>query len=315
MRIAFVDSVHPLLAERLEQAGHTCTALHHLADAALVEAMGAVEGIVVRSLQLPAELLDRAPELRFVARVGAGLENIDREHCTARNILVLNSPEGNRDGVGEWCVAQTLALLKHLPRTNEQVHKGLWLREENRGYDLFGSTVGIIGFGHMGSAFAEKLQGFGVQVLAHDKYRKGFATDGVVEADLDELLVACDIISLHLPLTAETRHYANEAFFKRLGGPSWFINSSRGGVVDTKALLDATDAGMVKGAALDVLEYERPDLGSLDAAIDPATLRRLLDHPSILLSPHIAGVTHEGKMKMAEVLAEKILNAFPNGTL
>jgi len=314
VRIAFVDSVHSLLAERLEQAGHACTALYTLDDAALAEAMSDVEGIVVRSRPLSAEMLANAPELRFVARVGAGLENIDREHCKARNIVVLNSPEGNRDGVGEWCVAQTLALLKHLPRANEQVHKGLWQREDNRGHDLFGKTVGIIGFGHMGSAFAEKLQGFGVQVLAHDKYRKGFATDGVVEADLDELLHASDIISLHLPLSAETRHYANEAFFQRLGGPVWFINSSRGGVLDTKALLDAMDVGMVKGAALDVLEYERPDLASLDPSMDPATLRRLMEHPGILLSPHIAGVTHEGKVKMAEILATKILNAFPNVT-
>jgi D-3-phosphoglycerate dehydrogenase / 2-oxoglutarate reductase len=312
VRIAFVDSVHPLLAERLEQAGHVCSALYTLDDAALAEALSDVEGIVVRSRPLSAELLTKAPELRFVARVGAGLENIDREHCMARNIVVLNSPEGNRDGVGEWCVAQTLALLKHLPRANEQVHKGLWQREANRGADLFGKTVGIIGFGHMGSAFAEKLQGFAVQVLAHDKYRKGFATDNVVEADLDELLAACDIISLHLPLTAETRYYANEAFFQRLGGPVWFLNSSRGGAVDTRALLDALDAGMVKGAALDVLEYERPDLDSLDPAMDPTTLRRLLDHPAVLLSPHIAGVTHEGKVKMAEVLATKILNAIPN---
>lgn len=312
MRIAFVDSVHPLLSERLEGAGHTCAALHTQDDAALATTIADAEGIVVRSRQLPGELLAQAPALRFVARVGSGLENIDREYCRTHEIIVLSSPEGNRDGVGEWCIAQTLAMLKHLPRANEQVHKGLWQRQANRGADLFGKTVGIIGFGHMGSAFAEKLQGFGVQVLAHDKYRKGFTTEHVVEADLDELLSASDIISLHLPLTAETKHYAHDDFFKRLGGPVWFINSSRGGVVDTKALLDALDAGMVKGAALDVLEYERPDLDSLDPNVDPATLRRLLDHPSVLLSPHIAGVTHEGKVKMAEVLATKILNAFPH---
>lgn len=312
MNVAFVDSVHPLLAERLERAGHACTAMHSMGDPALSAALGDMEGIVVRSRQLPAELLAKAPALRFVARVGSGLENIDRAYCSTRGIVVMNSPEGNQDGVGEWCVAQTLAMLKHLPRANAQVHKGLWQREANRGADLFGKTVGIIGYGHMGSAFAEKLRGFGVQVLAHDKYRRGFATEHVVEADLDELLAASDIISLHLPLSPGTKHYAGESFFEKLGGPVWFLNSSRGPIVRTAALLDALDKGLVKGAALDVLEYERPDLASLDPALDPATLRRLLDHPDVLLSPHIAGVTHEGKEKMANVLAEKILNAFPN---
>jgi D-3-phosphoglycerate dehydrogenase len=312
VRIAFVDSVHPLLAERLQRAGHACTALYTYDDAALAPAIVDMEGIVVRSRTLSADLMAMAPALRFVARVGSGLENIDREHCEARGITVLNSPEGNRDGVGEWCVAQTLALLKHLPRANGQVHKGLWEREANRGADLFGKTVGIIGFGHMGSAFAEKLNGFGVQVLAHDKYRKDFATDAVVEAGLDELLVASDIVSLHLPLTSETRHFADASFFRRLGGPTWFLNSSRGPVVHTAAMLDALDKGLLRGAALDVLEYERADLASLDPTADPATLRRLLDHPDVLLSPHIAGVTHEGKEKMANVLADKIINAFPN---
>ncbi len=313
MRIAFVDSVHPLLEERLQRAGHTCTNLHTVEQAALATALDGVQGIVVRSRHLPAALLALLPGLRFIARVGSGLENIDQEFCRTHRISVMNSPEGNRDGVGEWCVAQTLALLKHLPRANQQVHEGLWQREANRGADLFGKTVGIIGFGHMGSAFAEKLQGFGVQVLAHDKYRKGFATGHVAEVNMDELLSESDIISLHLPLSEETHYFADRAFFDRPKKPIWFLNSSRGPIVESVALLDATDDGRVLGAALDVLEYERSDLGSLDHTLDPATLRRLLDHPGILLSPHIAGVTHEGKLKMAEVLAEKILNAFPNG--
>jgi D-3-phosphoglycerate dehydrogenase len=170
--------------------------------------------------------------------------------------------------------------------------------------------VGIIGFGQMGSAFAEKLAGFGVRILAHDLYRTDMPA--TVEAvDLERLQAECDVISLHLPLTPETRHYADARFFGRLTRPVWFLNSSRGGVVHTAALLDALDAGTVTAAALDVLEYERADLSSLDPTIDPASQRRLFAHDRVILTPHIAGVTHEGKVKMAQVLADKILAAFP----
>ncbi|MBP7449348.1 MAG: phosphoglycerate dehydrogenase [Flavobacteriales bacterium] len=311
MRIILVDSVHPLLAERLSAAGHEVIAGHHLADMELAKALGPVEGIVVRSRRLSADLMRHARSLQFVARVGSGLENVDRTYCRTKDIVVLNSPEGNRDGVGELCVAQTLALLKHLPRANRQVHEGLWLREENRGTDLCGMTVGIIGYGHMGSAFAEKLSGFGVRILAHDKYRSDFGTDRVEESTLDQLLALSRIISLHLPLSEDTRHYADAEFFNKLGQRAWFLNTSRGPITDTKALLDALDRGTIIGAALDVLEYERADLDGLDPAIDPTTQRRLYAHDRVLLTPHIAGVTHEGKLKMAAVLADKILAAFP----
>jgi D-3-phosphoglycerate dehydrogenase len=309
MRIAFIDSVHPVLAERLTAAGHETTALHHLDDDALGQALADQQGIVVRSRRLSGDLLQHAPVLRFVARVGSGLESIDQAHCRARGILVLNSPEGNRDGVGELCVAQLLALLKHTHRANAQVRRGLWLREENRGTDLHGRTVGIIGFGHMGSAFAEKLTGFGVRILAHDKYRTDLNERGVEACTLDELLAAADVVSLHLPLNPETHHYANADFFARFQRPVWFLNSARGPLVDTAALLDALDRGTVIGAALDVLEFERADLSGLDPSMAPRTLERLLADERVLLTPHIAGVTHEGKLKMATVLADKILDA------
>lgn len=309
MRIAFVDSVHPVLAERLTAAGHETTALHHLDDAALGNTLADQQGIVVRSRRLSAELLKQAPALRFVARVGSGLENIDQEHCRARGVLVLNSPEGNRDGVGELCVAQLLALLKHTHRANTQVRRGLWLREDNRGTDLHGRTVGIIGFGQMGSSFAEKLAGFGVRILAHDKYRSDLPEHGVEACTVDELLAAADVVSLHLPLNAETHHYGNAEFFARLKRPVWFLNTARGPLVDTAALLDALDQGRVIGAALDVLEFERADLSGLDPSMAPRTLERLLADERVLLTPHIAGVTHEGKLKMATVLADKILDA------
>jgi D-3-phosphoglycerate dehydrogenase / 2-oxoglutarate reductase len=309
MHAAILDSVHPVLTERLAEAGHTCVMLHNASEEELVRSLNGVQVIVVRSRMLDAKLMGHAPSLRVVGRVGAGLENIDRAHCAARGIRVLGAPEGNRDGVGELCVAQTLMLMKHVVRANAQVHLGVWLREENRGTDLFGKTVGIIGYGQMGRAFAEKLSGFGVRILAHDKYIQGFGNGNVTESTLADVLRDSDVISLHLPLNAETRHYADAAFFARIGRPVWFLNTSRGQVVHTAALLDALDAGRVIAAALDVLEFERPDLSGLDPMIDPATQRRLLAHERVLLTPHIAGVTHEGKFKMADILATKILDA------
>lgn len=314
MRIGIVDIIHPVLHERLEHAGHTCLALHTLAGPELEGACAGLDGLVVRSKRINAVLIDRSPGLRFVARVGAGLENIDLEHCRQKGILVLNSPEGNRDGVGESCVMLLLALMKHLVPADRSVRAGSWPREAMRGTDLQGKTVGIIGYGHMGSSFAEKLSGFGVRILAHDKYKSGFSRAGVDECTLEEVLAESDAISLHLPLNADTRHYANAGFFARLGKPVWFLNTSRGGVVHTEALLDALDEGRVTAAGLDVLEFERPELDGLDPMIDPHTHDRSLKHDRVLLTPHIAGVTHEGKYKMADVLATKILHHFPNGT-
>lgn len=313
MRIAILDTVHPRLAELLTRAGHEAVMLHGVDDAGLPAALHGFQGIVTRSRRLGSEALSRIEGLRFIGRVGAGLENIDADWCRKHGIQVLNSPEGNRDGVGEACVMMLLALMKSLVRANNQVHAGLWLREENRGTDLRGKTVGIIGYGNMGSAFADKLRGFGVRVLAHDKYRSGFERAGVTEASLERVLRESEVISLHLPLTGETRHFADRDFFLRLGRPVWFLNTARGGVVHTAALLDAIDHGRVIAAGLDVLEFERPDLSGLDPMLDPATQRRLFGHERVLLTPHIAGVTHEGKLRMAEVLADKIIHAFPNG--
>ena len=309
MRIGFIDSVHPILAERLLVAGHAVLDR----ETVDVEGVSQLDGIVVRSTVIDPAILALAPQLRFIARAGAGMENIDHEECARRSILLFNSPEGNRDGVGEWCVAQLLMLMKGLARVNAQVHSGTWSREPNRGHDLHGHTVGIIGYGNMGRAFAEKLSGFGVKVLAYDKYIGGFEAGHVREASLEQVLGHCDVISLHLPLNDTTRHYANDEFFRALKKPIWFLNSSRGPVVHTKALLDALDRGQVRGAALDVLEYETSDLSGLDRENDPATLSRLMNDDRVLLSPHIAGVTHEGKFKMANVLADKILERFPDG--
>ncbi|MBL7952544.1 MAG: phosphoglycerate dehydrogenase [Flavobacteriales bacterium] len=314
MRIGIIDPTHPVLTQRLQEAGHSCIQLHALSGNEQEAARVDLDGLVVRSKKLDAATIDRSPRLRFIARVGAGLENIDVHHCRKKDILVLNSPEGNRDGVGESCVMLLLALMKSLVHANMSVRAGLWPREALRGTDLRGKTVGIIGFGQMGSSFAEKLRGFGVRILGHDKYRSGFSRAGIEECGLERVLNDSDVISLHLPLNEETAHYADTAFFGRLRNPVWFLNTSRGGVVDTKALLDAIDEGRVIAAALDVLEFERPELDGLDASLDRPTHDRLIHHDRVLLTPHIAGVTHEGKFKMADVLATKILHHFPHAT-
>lgn len=314
MRIGIVDPVHAIVSARLRGAGHEVVALHSLSAGERAVEMDQCQGLVVRSSVVDAERIDRSPGLRFIGRVGAGLENIDVAHCHRKGIRVLNSPEGNRDGVGESCVLLLLALMKLLIPANASVRARLWPREALRGTDLRGKTVGIIGFGQMGSAFAEKLRGFGVRVLGHDKYRHGFSRAGIEECGLEQVMRESDVISLHLPLNAETAHYVDDAFLHGMKRPIWFINTARGGVVHTRALLDALDDGRVIAAGLDVLEFERPTLEGLDPSIEPDTQARLLAHERVILTPHIAGVTHEGKLRMAEVLANKILHHFPHAT-
>ncbi len=312
MRIAIIDNIHFKLAEILTSAGHECVILDELEGDELKDALKGFEGIVVRSRHLRRALLSEVTDLKFIGRVGAGVENIDRVYCEEKGVKLLSAPEGNRDGVGEICVAYTLILMKHMIRGNDQVRKGLWLREENRGSDLEGKTVGIIGYGNMGSSFAEKLKGLGVRILAHDKYKRDFSGGHVHESSLDELLAESDVISLHLPLNDETRYFAGREFFGRISRPVYFLNTSRGAVVDTEALMDAVDDGRVLGAALDVLEFERSDLSGLDHSIKPHVQQRVFNSDRLLLTPHIAGVTHEGARKMAEILARKIIEAFPN---
>ncbi len=316
MKILFIDSVHPVLSERLTMAGHTCEDASERDGEALLAQFHDAEGLVVRGrVMLDADTLVRAPDLRFIARAGAGMENIDRSECARRGIRLYNSPEGNRDAVGEHAIAMLLGLMNHLPRADREVRGGKWRRKENTGHELNGSTVGIIGFGLMGSAFAEKLQGFGVKVLAYDKYLKDYAPDNVQETSLDDLFTHSDVISLHLPLSAETHHFADAAFFARCKRPIWFINTARGPLVDTEALLDALDNGLVLGACLDTLEFEERSLLGLRTDTPQPVLQRLFKHEHILLSPHIAGITHESYFKLANVLADKILNDVADGKL
>lgn len=317
MTIAFLDTVHPVLAERLTVAGHTCLDLSTDDPGALAHKLHDVHGIVVRGrVFLDHVLLDAAKQVRFIARAGAGMENIDRAYCARRGITLYNSPEGNRDAVAEHALGMLLALMRRLVHVDREVRAGTWDRKANTGHELNGSTVGIIGYGQMGSAFAQRLRGFGVRTIAYDKYRTGFGNDDVEEVTLDDVLEHSDTISLHLPLTGGTHGLVDAAFLERCAKPVRLINTARGPIVDTTALLDAVDAGRVLGACLDVLDLEERSLLGLRS--DPqaqATLARLRACDRVLLSPHIAGITHESYFKMANILADKVLQDIADGEL
>jgi D-3-phosphoglycerate dehydrogenase len=316
MRILFIDAVHPVLSERLAIAGHVCEDVSSLDGEELLVQLQGAEGIVIRGrIMLDKPKLDRATKLRFIARAGAGMENIDKAECERRGIRLYNSPEGNRDAVAEHAIAMLLGLMNHLVRADREVRGGKWRRKENTGHELHGSTVGIIGFGRMGRAFAERLTGFGVKILAYDKYLKDYAPDHVQEVELDAILEHCDVISLHLPLTEETDHYANAGLFASIRKPVWFVNTARGQLVDTNALLDAIDSGRVRGACLDTLEFEERSLLGLRPDAPKEVLQRLFKSEHVILSPHVAGITHESYFKLANVLADKVLNAIADGQL
>jgi D-3-phosphoglycerate dehydrogenase len=251
--------------------------------------------------------IDAATNLKFIARSGSGLENIDVAYAESNGVKVYNSPEGNRDAVGEHAVGMLLMLLNNLRQADADVRAGRWPREENRGYEIAGKTVGIIGYGLMGSSFAQKLSGFGATVIAYDKYKTGYSSSIVQEVSLAELRLRADIVSLHLPLNAETHYFANTAFFQSFAKPIYFINTARGKNTETAALVDALKNGRVKGACIDVIEYEKASLEGLEQDPSLTAMRELITMSNVVLSPHIAGWTHESYEKLSSVLAEKIL--------
>lgn len=313
MKILIVDHCHDWLETQLRAEGYNCIDCTKLHADSLVQMHPDARGMLVRArIQFPKELLKQFPKLQFIARFGSGMEHIDVLWAEEQGIRCLSAPEGNRDAVGEHALAMLLSLFNHLPRANQQVRNGQWDREGNRGEELAGKTVGIIGYGHMGSAFAQKLQGLSVRILAHDKYRTGFAQNGVEEVSLSTLQSAADVISIHLPLTVETRHYLNHSFFNQLAKPVYIINTSRGNQLVLQDLWEAMEAGKVKGACLDVLEHESASFEAL--SVDPSDhyFHKMLKDERIIFTPHIAGWTHQSQQKMAEILFQKIQTIVQN---
>lgn len=305
MNILFADTAHPKLKSSLEALGHQCDYFEDLNRPLALERIHAYDGVVIRSrFRFDKEMIDEAKKLKFIARVGAGMENIDVDYAQAKGIACLHAPEGNRNAVAEQALGMLLAMMNHLVRADREVREGKWIREGNRGNELYGLCVGIIGLGNTGSTFAKRLSGFDVQILGYDPHLSSHENKSIHLVDMTEIFEQADVISLHVPLNEETHGLVNQDWLNQFKKSIWFLNTSRGKCVNTADLLDAIDSGRVKAAGLDVLEFESLSFEHMDAG-NP-TIERLRTHPKVLLSPHIAGWTHESNVKMAEVLVEKI---------
>jgi D-3-phosphoglycerate dehydrogenase len=311
MKILFLDSVHEVLELELLAHGFTCVHSEGLSRAECETLARDVDGIVIRSrFRMDAGFLEHAPLLKFIARSGAGMENIDEAYCAARKITLFNAPEGNRNAVAEHALGMLLALFNRIIPADGEVRNGVWDREGNRGVELDGKTVGIIGYGNNGSAFAKKLQGFDVQVLAYDKYKSGFGHGHVTESTMERIFAEADVVSFHIPQNSETLFTADANFFTRFAKPIYLINLSRGKIVRTEALVDALNEGKVLGACLDVLEFEPSSFENLFDQDLPEYFKLLLQDERVIFSPHVGGWTQESYYKLSKVLAKKILERF-----
>lgn len=301
-KILIVDDLHPAFKESAVALGYEVHDRPLITRMETLEIIADYTGIAVRTkFLIDGELMEAAPGLKFIARAGAGLDNIDESFAKQRNIQLLNAPEGNMDAVGEHAVGLLLSLMNNFRNADAEVRNGVWDREGNRGYELRGRTVGIIGYGFMGKSFAKKLSGFDVNVIAYDKYKTGFSDAYAKEVSMEEIVKQSDVLSLHIPLTKETRQMVDEEYLRHFRKPIFFINTARGEVVSTKAVLSAIRNNKVIGAGLDVLEVEKfPALGAQDWFND------LKLSGKIILTPHVGGWTFESYRKISQVLAEKL---------
>ncbi|TDQ10092.1 2-hydroxyacid dehydrogenase [Pedobacter metabolipauper] len=301
-KILIVDDLHPAFKENAEAMGYEVDDRPLITRAETMAIIAGYDGIAVRTkFLIDRELMDAAVQLKFVARAGAGLDNIDEAYANQKGIQLLNAPEGNRDAVGEHAVGMLLLLMNNMRKGDQEIRNGIWDREGNRGYELKGKTVGIIGYGFMGKSFAKKLAGFEVNVLAYDKYKTGFSDAHARECSMEEIVKFSDVLSLHVPLTSETRQMVNEEYLFHFRKPIFFINTSRGDVVDTKAILNAISSNKIIAAGLDVLETEK-----FPALANQSWYAELVGSPKVILSPHVGGWTFESYRKISEVLAEKL---------
>lgn len=307
-KVVFLDTVHPILEQRLANAGYNCVDATSMKKDECVAQITDATGLVIRSrFPMDASFLSHAKDLQFIARSGAGMENIDLAYCKERNILLHNAPEGNRNAVAEHGLGMLLALFNHLKKGDLEIRKGIWDREGNRGIELDGKTVGIIGYGNNGAAFAKKLRGFDVEVLAYDKYKSGFGDEFVKEASLEEIQNRADVLSLHIPQNEETMFWIDTPFITAFKKPFYLINLSRGKIVRTAGLRKALNEGKILGACLDVLEFEKASFENIFSGEMPDDFKFLLESDQVLLSPHVGGWTHESYYKLSNVLADKIL--------
>ena len=308
MKILFIDTVHPLLKQELEKENHICDTAYNKSKSEIEQIISNYQGIIIRSrFKIDKQFIDCGSNLKFIARAGSGLENIDVEYAENKNIHCYNAAEGNRQAVAEHALGMLLSLFNNLNNADQEVRGGKWERERNRGIELAGKTVGIIGYGNNGSAFAEVLKGFNVKILAYDKYLTNYPQ----ESSMETINKEADIISLHVPLTDETTYLVDDNFINRFVKNFYLINTARGKCVNTKNLVKALENKKIKGACLDVLEYEKTSFENLSKDGLTSDMQYLMNAKNTILSPHVAGWTVESNVKIAEVLLNKFTSDFP----
>lgn len=307
MKILHLDSNHPILLEALEKEGFT-NEMDFTSSKEIIESkINDYDGIIIRSrFKIDRTFLDKAAHLKFIARVGAGLESIDCEYAAQKNIELISAPQGNRNAVGEHTLGMLLSLFNKLNQADKSVKSGKWEREKHRGFELEGKTVGIIGYGNMGKSFAKKLKGFDVNEVLFYDVQSGLEDENAKQVFLEELQQKADILSLHTPWTPLTDRMINTDFINQFAKPFWLINTARGKNVVTKDLVEALKSGKILGAGLDVLEYEKISFEKMDLEKIPEELRYLFEADNVILSPHIAGWTFESHKKLAQTIADKI---------
>lgn len=307
MKILHLDTNHPLLIEQLSASGFENHEDYKSAKQDIEKIIAGYDGIIIRSrFPIDRTFINAATNLKFIGRVGAGLENIDIQTSKERNIQLITAPEGNRNAVGEHALGMLLALLNKLSTADREVRAGKWLREENRGAELDGQTIGIIGYGNTGKAFAKKLRGFDVTVLCHD-ILPGAGDENAKQVGLAELKSKATVVSLHIPQTPETHRMVDKNWIEGFQNPFWLVNTARGKSVATADLVAALQSGKVRGAALDVLEYEKSSFENLFAENElPEPLQYLIEAKNVLLTPHVAGWTVESHRKLAQTIVDKI---------
>ena len=307
MKILHLDTNHPLLINQLNALGFRNDEDYSSSKNEIISKISNYEGIVIRSrFSIDQTFIDQASNLKFIARVGAGLENIDVAYAESKGIQLISAPEGNRNAVAEHALGMLLSLFNKLNKADREVRQGKWLREANRGVELDGKTIGIIGYGNTGKAFAKKLRGFDVEVLCYDII-SNLGDDNATQVSLETLQKKADVLSLHIPQTPLTLDMVDEAFISKFQKPFWLINTARGKSVETKDLVAALKSGQILGAGLDVLEYEKTSFENVILSTEePSPLKELTTFDNVLLSPHVAGWTKESKEKLAQTIVDKI---------